>query len=461
MPFGQRRFSAVIAALVLAVVVPAFSAAPVSASPRTDRYIVTTWSPDGTDHAISKVKRFGATSTHRYRGRLNGFAARLSSAQLASLRDDPGVRAVVPDQVVSIAAIQSNPPWGLDRVDQRSNTLSGGYGYQTTGAGVTVFSIDTGVRVNHTQFSGRAVNGHDYVDDDNVAQDCNGHGTHVAATMAGSTYGVAKGAKVVAIRVLDCNGDGFVSDVISGLQYVLSHRPAGPAVVNMSIGGPSSSSSIRSSMKSSTPGSRWSQRPVTTTTTPASAVPEKRLRLSPSRPPPSPEIAPSSPTSATASTSSLPGRVCCPRRDGSVSATAVMSGTSMAAPHVTGAVARYLQGHPSASPAQVRAALVGDATRSALDDVQGSPNRLLYLRRNTTGAPISLSANRSGRRIRLSWSPPYGFGTWAVSGYEVTRSGRDVDGKTFEPDPIASSARSYAFERAATRDALHHDGRVR
>ena len=142
--------------------------------------------------------------------------------------------------MVSIAAIQSNPPWGLDRVDQRSNTLSGGYGYQTTGAGVTVFSIDTGVRVNHTQFSGRAVNGHDYVDDDNVAQDCNGHGTHVAGTMAGSTYGVAKGAKVVAIRVLDCNGDGFVSDVISGLQYVLSHRPAGPAVVNMSIGGPSS-----------------------------------------------------------------------------------------------------------------------------------------------------------------------------------------------------------------------------
>ncbi len=164
MPFGQRRFSAVIAALVLAVVVPAFSAAPVSASPRTDRYIVTTWSPDGTDHALSKVKRFGATATQRYRGRLNGFAARLSSAQLASLRDDPGVRAVVPDQVVSIAAIQSNPPWGLDRVDQRSNTLSGGYGYQTTGAGVTVFSIDTGVRVTHTQFSGRAVNGHDYVD---------------------------------------------------------------------------------------------------------------------------------------------------------------------------------------------------------------------------------------------------------------------------------------------------------
>ena len=195
MPFARRRISAVIAALVLAVAVPALSAPSVSASPRTNRYIVTTWSPEGTDQAISQVKRTGATPTHRYRSVLNGFAAQLSSAQLAALRDDPRVRAVVPDQVISIDAIQSNPPWGLDRVDQRSNTTSGGYGYQTTGAGVTVFSIDTGVRLNHTQFSGRAVSGHDYVGDDNDANDCNGHGTHVAGTIAGSTYGVAKAAK--------------------------------------------------------------------------------------------------------------------------------------------------------------------------------------------------------------------------------------------------------------------------
>ena len=167
-------------------------------------------------------------STHRYHGVLNGFAARLSSAQLVALRSDPRVRAVVPDQVISIDAIQSNPTWGLDRVDQRSNKASGGYGYQTTGAGVTVFSIDTGVRVDHTQFSGRAVNGHDYVDDDNIARGLQrSRDARRRPHAAGSTYGVAKGAKVVAIRVLDCTGDGTVSGVISGLQYVLSHDPPG------------------------------------------------------------------------------------------------------------------------------------------------------------------------------------------------------------------------------------------
>jgi hypothetical protein len=119
----------------------------------------------------------------------------------------------------------------------------------------------------------------------------------------------------------------------------------------------------------------------------------------------------------------------------------------MAAPHVTGGVARYLQDHRSATPAQVRTALVGDATGGALKDVRGSPNRLLYLRRNTTGAPISLSASRSGRSITLRWSPPYGFGTWAVSRYEVTRSGRDVDGRVFSRTSIAASARSYTFAR--------------
>ena len=447
MPFAQRRIPVVIAALVLAVVAPALSAPPVSANPQTSRYIVTTWNPQGTDQAISKVKRAGGTSTHRYHGRLNGFAARLSSTQLAALRGDPRVRAVVPDQVVTVAAIQDSPPWGLDRVDQRSNTVSGGYGYQTTGAGVTVFSIDTGVRLDHTQFAGRARSGHDYVDADDDANDCNGHGTHVAGTIAGSTYGVAKGAKIVAIRVLDCHGSGFVSDVISGLQYVLSHRPAGPAVVNMSIGGPSSFELDQVVDEVVDAGI-----PVVAA---AGNDNDDACFSSPGEAPAALTVAASTKSGNRAEFSNFgdcvdlfaPGKSVLSASADSASATAVMSGTSMAAPHVTGAVARYLQGHPSATPAQVRTALVGDSTRSALHDVQGSPNRLLYLRRNTTGAPISLSASRSGREITLRWKAPYGFGTWAVSGYQVTRSGRDVDGKTFSRTSIASSARSYTFGR--------------
>jgi subtilisin family serine protease len=435
------------AALVLAVVVPALSAPPVSASPRTSRYIVTTWSPTGTDQAISNIKRTGVTPTHRFRNVLNGFAAELSSAQLAALRDDPRVRTVVPDQVVSIDAIQSSPPWGLDRVDQRRDTISGGYGYQTTGAGVTVFSIDTGVRLAHTQFSGRAVSGHDYIDDDDDANDCNGHGTHVAGSIAGSTYGVAKAAKIVAIRVLDCEGDGTVSGVVKGLEYALDHRPAGPAVVNMSLGGGSSfelDHAVEAVIDAGIP-----------VVAAAGNDDDDACFSSPGEVPAALTVAASTKSGNRAEFSNFgdcvdlfaPGKSVRSASADSNSATEVMGGTSMAAPHVAGGVARYLQGRPSATPAQVRTALVGDSTRRALDDVQGSPNRLLYLRRNTTGAPISLSASRSDRKITLRWSPPYGFATWPVSGYQVTRSGRDVDGKTFSRTSIASSARSYTFTR--------------
>jgi len=228
---------------------------------------------------------------------------------------------------------------------------------------------------------------------------------------------------------------------------VLSHRPAGPAVVNMSIGGPSSFELDQVVDEVVDAGI-----PVVAA---AGNENDDACFSSPGEAHAALTVAASTKSGNRAEFSNFghcvdifaPGKSVLSASNGSVSATAVMSGTSMAAPHVTGAVARYLQGHPSASPAQVRTALVGDSTRSALDDVQGSPDRQLYLRRNTTGAPISLSANRSGRRIRLSWSPPYGFGTWAVSAYEVTRSGRDVDGHTFSRTTLASSARSYVFER--------------
>ena len=226
-----------------------------------------------------------------------------------------------------------------------------------------------------------------------------------------------------------------------------SHRPAGPAVVNMSIGGPSSFELDQVVDEVVDAGI-----PVVAA---AGNENDDACFSSPGEAPAALTVAASTKSGNRAEFSNFgdcvdlfaPGKSVLSASADSASATEVMSGTSMAAPHVTGAVARYLQGHPSATPAQVRTALVGDSTRSALHDVQGSPNRLLYLRRNTTGAPISLSASRSGREITLRWKAPYGFGTWAVSGYQVTRSGRDVDGKTFSRTSLASSARSYTFGR--------------
>ncbi len=129
----------------------------------------------------------------------------------------------------------------------------------------------------------------------------------------------------------------------------------------------------------------------------------------------------------------------------SSTATVRLSGTSMAAPHVSGGIARYLQAHPKATPAQVRAALVGDSSRNALRNLEGSPNRLLYLRRNVTGAPVAVVTSHSSRKITVKWSAPYGFATWAVTRYQVTRSGRDAGGHAFSRTSVASSARSYTF----------------
>ena len=167
---------------------------------------------------------WAGTVTRRFNHALNGFAALLTEEQALSLSEDSRVAFVEEDAIVEAFVTQSNPPWGLDRIGQRDLPLNAAYSYTTTGAGVNAYIIDTGIRRTHTQFGGRAVVGFDAIGDGQNTNDCNGHGTHVSGTVGGSTYGVAKGVRLFAVRVLSCSGSGSTSGVIAGVDWVTANH---------------------------------------------------------------------------------------------------------------------------------------------------------------------------------------------------------------------------------------------
>ncbi|HEV3486293.1 MAG TPA: S8 family peptidase, partial [Vicinamibacterales bacterium] len=186
------------------------------------------------------VKMSRGRKKHTYKSALKGFSAELSEKEAMKIAAHPNVAYVEEDQEVTIMATQSPATWGLDRIDQRDLPLSNSYTYNFTGSGVKAYIIDTGILTTHNEFGGRAIHGRDTVDNDSNATDCNGHGTHVAGTVGGATWGVAKGVTLVAVRVLDCNGSGSNSGVIAGVDWVTANRVR-PAVANMSLGGGASS----------------------------------------------------------------------------------------------------------------------------------------------------------------------------------------------------------------------------
>src|SRR5215207_466232 len=217
--------------------VPAFSAG-VAAEPIPGRFIVTL--RDGAD-ARGVAREHGVAPDFVYGTVLNGFAGSISDAARAGLLRDARVERIEQDGVVTTQTEQTGATWGLDRTDQRGLPLSTTYSYTNTGAGVTAYIIDTGIRLSHSEFGGRASSGFDFVNNDTDASDCNGHGTHVAGTVGGATYGIAKGVSLVAVRVLDCGGSGTWSGVIGGMDWVgKNHR--GASVANMSLSGGASSS---------------------------------------------------------------------------------------------------------------------------------------------------------------------------------------------------------------------------
>ncbi|HEX8694940.1 MAG TPA: S8 family peptidase [Longimicrobium sp.] len=318
----------------------------------------------------------GATPRHVYHAALNGFAARLNAAQLAALRNNPQVDYISPDQVVTAAGTQFYPTWGLDRIDQRYRPLDYSYTYNRTGAGVNLYVLDTGIRFTHTEFGGRAVAGYDVFGGD--ASDCNGHGTHVAGTAGGSTYGVAKAVNLISVRVLDCFGNGSTSGVIAGVDWVTANR-VGLSVANMSLGGPANyalDNAVQNSINSGV-----------TYVIAAGNNNANTCNYSPSRVTDAIIVGNTNSTDTRYSTSNYglcldlfaPGTSITSAWYGSDTGTTVMTGTSMAAPHVAGIAAMYLEWIPGSLPVDVQYAIDQNATWNVVTNKgNNSPNRVVY-----------------------------------------------------------------------------------
>ncbi len=393
----RRRVIAVVAAVALAAAIGCGTALPAEATPDTGR-ILHEDSPNAIDNSyIVTLKRsagfqansaegqrlaarYSATVEKTYGSVLNGYAVRVGAAGARSLAGDPAVAYVEQDQKVHLNTTQFNPPWGLDRIDQARLPLNRSYVYpNSAGNAATVYVLDTGVRITHTQIAGRATYGYDAIDGDTLAPDGNGHGTHVATTVAGTTYGVAKATRIVAVRVLDNSGSGTTSGVIAGVDWVTSHR-SGPSVANMSLGG-SVSTALDTAVKNSIASG-------VTYTVAAGNENTNAAHSSPARVGPVLTVGSGTSTDYRSSFSNYgsvldlfaPGSSIVAGWHTSDTATATLSGTSMAAPHVAGAAAVYLTSHPTASPGAVHTALINGATPGVLRNTGiGSPNRLLRL----------------------------------------------------------------------------------
>lgn len=365
----MSRILGFIAACALAVAtlvaVPAPSA-NAAANPLVN--VIVTLAPSADPDAVSADLLGGQPGnvTHVYGHVINGFAASLPQALLTVLRGDARIERVEIDRGVTASDTQSpTPSWGLDRVDQRDLPLSNSFTYGSTGTGVDAYVVDTGILTSHPDFGGRAVHGRDLVSNDNDATDCNGHGTHVAGTIGGTKYGVAKNATLIGVRVLDCNGSGSTAGVIAGLDWVVQHHQTGdPAVANMSLGG-AASSTLDAAVR----------RVIADGVTMAVAAGNENTdscTKSPARTAEALTVAASTSTDARASFSNR--GTCVDLFAPGVDITSAwlnngvntISGTSMASPHVAGVAAQYLATHPGASPAAVGEAILGATTKGKI-----------------------------------------------------------------------------------------------
>jgi subtilisin family serine protease len=386
MPVHVRRTLAIVAVAVVTATgigATAGTAAAAPAAPTAATYIVTLQPGTLPAPAAERAAGMGGRIAHLYTAALDGFAVTLPTTAAERLRTLPGVVAVERDQPVTLAATQSPATWGLDRVDQRALPLSNTYGYTATGTGVTAYVIDSGIRMDHTDFGGRAVSGYDAVDG-GTADDCNGHGTHVAGTIGGATHGVAKGASLVAVRVLDCAGSGSNAGVIAGIDWVTAHHQAGrPAVANMSLGGGVSTALDSAVSRSISDGVSYA---VAAGNGNAAGTPQNTCNYSSARVPAALTVAASGRTDTPASFSNYgncvdlfaPGVGITSDWYTARTATNTISGTSMATPHVAGVAALYLQGAPSATPATVATAITAATTKDAVRTTSTANNDLLF-----------------------------------------------------------------------------------
>ncbi len=318
---------------------------------------------------------------HTYTSALKGFSATLPDAALQAIRNNPLVDYVEQDQTVSLntgGTFQNQATWGLDRIDQADRPLDSLYHFNSTGSGVNAFIIDTGIRSDHGEFTGRLKPGHNVIADTNGTNDCNGHGTHVAGTVGGSTWGVVKAVSLIPVRVLDCKGSGTWSGVIAGIDWVAGSSLR-PAVANMSLGG-GKSTAVNAAVAGAV--SQGVTMVVAAGNSNADAC-----SYSPASEPSAITVGASTSSDARASYSNYgscldifaPGNSITSAWNTSTTATDTISGTSMAAPHVTGVAALALAANMSASPAAVASFLTTNATSNKISSIgTGSPNLLAY-----------------------------------------------------------------------------------
>ncbi|MFI9821722.1 S8 family peptidase [Streptomyces sp. NPDC052013] len=416
-PSTRRRLAAIGAAATAALTASLVSALPATAAPAAEgriqyegaanavpgSYVITLkGTKAGSAEGRALAAKYGADIERTYTKALNGYEIEASETEAKRLAADPAVASVIQNRTFRITGTQPNPPsWGLDRVDQRNLPLNSSYTYpDSAGQGVTAYVIDTGVRITHSDFGGRASNGYDAIDNDNTAQDGHGHGTHVAGTVAGNAYGVAKKAKVVAVRVLDNSGSGTTAQVVAGIDWV-ARNAVKPAVANMSLGGGADSAldtAVRNAIASGV-----------TFVVAAGNESTNASTKSPARVTEAITVGATTSSDARASYSNYgsvldlfaPGSSITSAWRTSDTATNTISGTSMASPHVAGAAALHLADNPSATPAQVSSALTSAATTGVVGNPgSGSPNRLLHVGDGgTTPPPGDRFENTEGAAI--------------------------------------------------------------
>ncbi len=358
-----------------------YSAASDNADVIPGRFIITL--RDGVNPSAVAAEH-GARPDFVYSRVLNGFAGPISEAARSGLMRDARVLRIEPDGIARAVTTQSGATWGIDRVDQRNLPLTGSYTYTATGAGVTAYIIDTGIDRAHTEFGGRAVSS-GYDSFGGTGDDCHGHGTHVAGTVGGATYGIAKSVTLIAVRVLDCNGSGAWSGVIAGMDWVVGNHAAGtPAVANMSLGGSANSSVDAAVNRMITDG-------VATAVAAGNGnfigIAQDACKYSPARVAAAMTIGASSSTDAKASWSNYgncvdwfaPGvSIKSAWKGTNNNETNTISGTSMATPHTAGVAALYLQGNPTANAEAVRNALYALTTKYKVTNAKSANNHLLF-----------------------------------------------------------------------------------